>query len=54
MKKLLIVMLLLMFSTSAFAGFLTDQWTKGVNRYCRYTDGTIVTISVTTLCPLSN
>jgi hypothetical protein len=53
MKKLLIVMLLLMFSMSAFAAVLTSQWTEGLNRYCKYSDGIIITIKSYSLCPLS-
>jgi hypothetical protein len=53
MKKLLIIVLLLAFSTSAFAAVLTSQWTEGLNRYCKYSDGVIITIMSYSLCPLS-
>lgn len=35
------------------AGFLQSQSVNGFLRYCRYSNGIVNTISVTTLCPLS-
>lgn len=42
-------------ANAAFAvmGFLTDQSTKGLNKYCEYSNGVIITISSVELCPLS-
>ena len=55
MKRAFIVMLFVLgLSTLAFAGILMSQWTEGMNRYCKYSDGTIITVSTTSLCPLSN
>lgn len=55
MKRAFIVMMfILAFSTLAFAGILMEQWPEGMNRYCKYSDGTIITVSAASLCPLSN
>jgi len=42
-------------STNALAitGFLNGQSTSGMHRYCYYSNGVILTISATSLCPLS-
>lgn len=34
-------------------GFLERQWTEGPYRYCKYTNGVIITIKSVELCPLS-
>lgn len=54
MKKILVVSFLLMFSTSAFAGVLMGQWTEGLNRYCKYSDGKIITVNFGSICPATN
>lgn len=53
-RAFFILMFMFGFSTLAFAGILMTQWTEGMNRYCRYSDGTIITVSAASLCPLSN
>ena len=54
MKKFLLVFLLLGFSTFAFAGVLMQQWTEGNKKYCKYSDGSIITVSYTSICPATN
>ena len=41
-------------STPAYAMtyYLTAQWTEGVNRFCRYGNGTVLNVGVR-ICPLS-
>lgn len=40
--------------TSAFSmGFLQGQSTNGMLRYCKYSNGVIITINIVELCPLS-
>lgn len=53
-RAFIVLMFVLGFSTLAFAGILMQQWTEGMNCYCKYSDGTIITVSATSLCPLSN
>ena len=54
MKNILFIGLAV-FSVSAFAltGFLDKQWTEGSNKYCKYSNGKIVTVASYQLCPLS-
>ena len=54
MKKFLMVVLLLVFASNAFASVLMTYWTEGTKTYCKYYDGTIITVNATELCPLSN
>ena len=41
--------------SSAFAlmGFLESESVNGMNRYCKYSNGVILTVSAVALCPLS-
>lgn len=54
MKKA-IATLLLMFSVPAFAitAFLEREEDRGMYRACYYSDGRIITVPATSLCPLS-
>jgi len=42
-------------SSGAYAlkGFLDSQSTEGQWRYCKYSNGKVITIAVTKICPLS-
>lgn len=53
--KSAVAIIALAFSMSAFAVFttLSSEWTKGQYRYCKYSDGRIITVDVVALCPLS-
>lgn len=52
MRRFLLLTLLLA-STGAFAyANLVAQWVEGGNRYCKYSDGTVIKVGVG-LCPLS-
>lgn len=55
MKKLTAILFMVFFSLSASAltGFLESQWTEGQWKYCKYSNGKIITISNVSLCPLS-
>lgn len=55
MKKMIAAALLATTSTFALAmwGSLTGQWTEGMNRYCKYSNGKIITIGLIEICPLS-
>lgn len=35
-------------------GSLKNQKVKGFNRYCSYTDGTVLTVASTDLCPITS
>jgi hypothetical protein len=54
-KLILAATLIAMSATSAVAlmGFKKDEWTNGSNKYCEYSNGVIITISIISLCPLS-
>lgn len=53
MKSLLIVLLLIVAGTS-YAGVLMQEWTEGNVRYCKYSDGTVLSISFSSTCPRTN
>ncbi|RPI18834.1 MAG: hypothetical protein EHM65_01925 [Acidobacteriales bacterium] len=56
MKKIVIAAALALTATPVAAQtityFLTAQWVEGVNRFCRYGNGTVLNVGVQ-LCPLS-
>jgi hypothetical protein len=46
---------LITFSASALAyGVLESEWDDGFKRYCKYSDGKVIAISFTSICPQSN
>jgi long-subunit fatty acid transport protein len=53
MKKLALVVTLVLAAGSAFAtAFLVGQSTSGQLRYCKYSNGAVMTVDVADLCPL--
>jgi hypothetical protein len=56
MKKIVIAAALALTATPAAAQYmtyyLTAQWVEGVNRFCRYGNGTVLNVGVQ-ICPLS-
>jgi len=52
MKKVLLLALLAPMFAHAMTYFLQAQWTEGVNRFCRYGNGTVLNVGIN-LCPLS-
>jgi len=52
--KALIATLILAASASAIAAtaYLTDQWMKGANNYCKYSNGTVLNMGYKP-CPIS-
>lgn len=41
-------------SSAAVAGVLESQWTEGTKRFCKYSDGVVVTISYGAACSSTN
>ena len=57
MKKLILATTLLgIFAISAYAytGFLQSEKTSGMNKFCYYSNDTVITVKSYKLCPLSN
>ena len=56
MKRLLFIIVLniLLTYSSVFAGVLLSEWTDATNRYCKYSDGTVLTLSFFSTCPSTN
>ncbi|WP_162984592.1 hypothetical protein [Poseidonibacter antarcticus] len=57
MKKLVLSTLMLgLLSMSAYAitGFLKGEQISGMNKFCYYSNDTIITVKSYELCPLSN
>lgn len=56
MKRLLFITVLniLLTYSSVFAGVLLSEWTEGINRYCKYSDGSVITLSFGSTCPSTN
>jgi len=53
--KTIITIGILLASAAAFAGsFLVSESTSGNKKYCKYQDGSIVTISSLDFCPTRN
>jgi hypothetical protein len=36
------------------SGYKTGEHTSGLNKYCRYSDGYVLTVNLTEICPLSH
>ena len=55
MKKLLITLFALasMASLAYATGMYTGEKMNGNKKYCYYTDGTVITIEYTGMCPMS-
>lgn len=45
---------LLIASSAVFAGVLTQEWTEGTDRFCKYSDGEVKKISYGSTCPRTN
>lgn len=57
MKKLIFAASVLgAFALSAYAmtGFLQREQTSGMNKFCYYSNDTVITVKAFELCPLSN
>jgi hypothetical protein len=56
MKKILLITIALAaLSSFAFAyGTLESSWLDGSNKICKYSDGSILTIGMSEMCPVSN
>jgi hypothetical protein len=52
--KLSLVFSLAILSSTAFAGVLMSQWTEGTSRFCKYSDGEVITISFGSTCSSYN
>lgn len=52
--KLSMAFLMLLLSSSAFAGVLMQQWTSNTDRYCEYSDGKVVKVSFGSVCSTTN
>ena len=52
MKKFIAAVLLATSSTFALAltGWLSTQWVEGTNRFCKYSNGKIVTVGLINFC----
>ncbi len=55
MKKLLLIIALSFVATSSLQAFgtLTGEQVNGMNKICFYSDGSAITVSSVSLCPLS-
>jgi hypothetical protein len=53
MKALIITGLILASSSAMALGFKVSESTNGTNKYCSYSNGVVITISIVSLCPLS-
>lgn len=51
-KTLTAALILLPLVAQAMTYYLSSQWVEGGNRFCKYTDGTVLKVGVR-LCPLS-
>ena len=54
--KTIVALVTVLFSMSAFAiyGTLQSSTIEGANKYCKYSNGVIITIKSYKLCPISN
>jgi hypothetical protein len=53
MKAIIFCMLLILSSSAlALTGFLNGERTQGMNKYCYYSNGVVITINSISLCPL--
>ena len=55
MKKVLLgISVIALFATSVYAyGVLTGSQTNGLNKICFYSDGSAITVSSASVCPVS-
>lgn len=55
MKKFLMAIILASITVSAYAifGSLVEQKTNGALKYCKYSNGVIITVNNYELCPIS-
>jgi hypothetical protein len=51
--RILAAFSIVLFSTIAFAAMLENEWEDDLNKYCEYTDGTVIKIGIVSLCPLT-
>ena len=49
-KAIVIGLAIALVSSAAVAGVLTSQWTEGTKRFCKYSDGKVITISYGATC----
>ena len=52
--KISLALLLLLISSTAFAGVLMSQWTEDTSRFCKYSDGEVIEISYGSTCTSTN
>jgi len=53
--KAIVAATLLALSSSALAyGSFQSSWLEGANKICKYSDGSILTIGMSEMCPVSN
>lgn len=51
--KVLAACSIILFSAMAFAAILENEWEDDMNKYCEYSDGTVIRIGLVSLCPLT-
>ena len=52
--KALSVTMLLMWATASFGAVLMSEWDDGgLNKYCKYSNGKIITVKIYRMCPIS-
>jgi len=52
--KISLVFSLVILSSTTFASVLMSQWTEGTSRFCKYSDGEVITISFASTCSSTN
>lgn len=52
MKTIATILLLLPLAIAAATVYLTDQWVKGGDNYCKYSDGSVLNMGYK-ICPVS-
>ena len=55
MKNFIVTIAAILYSTSVLAmfGVLQQQWVEGSNRYCKYSNGVIITVALHENCPVN-
>ena len=55
LTKTAVAIMFITLASQSFAlkGFKEGEWTDGGNKYCKYSNGVIITIKSHKLCPLS-
>ena len=51
--KIITALSMVLFSTVALAAILESEWEDDMNKYCQYTDGTVIKIGLMSFCPLT-